>query len=63
MFDNYGKVGYEEWQTYAECVREVMVQAGNLKKSNQPFRDKLLYEDLMFDPERRQLLNLDEDRS
>ena len=47
MLEMHADKGEEDWEIYAECVREAMAKAGNFKLSNQPIREKLAYEDFM----------------
>jgi len=38
----------EDWEVYAECVREAMARHGNFLISNNPIREKLAYEEFMY---------------
>jgi len=47
MLDNHRDKGEDDWQIYAECVREAICKQGNFQKCDRPIRDKLHYENFM----------------
>lgn len=47
MLEMHADKGYEEWEIYAECLREAMSKYSGKPMSNQPMREKVLYEDFM----------------
>ena len=44
MLDINAQKGDEDWEIYAECVREAMAKMGNFEINNQQIRTKLEYE-------------------
>lgn len=47
MLDNRKDKGLENWEIYAECVREAMAKQGGFTIDNHTVREKLAYEDFM----------------
>ena len=47
MLVNHNNKGDQDWEIYAECVREAMAHHGNFLLWSRPIREKLMYEDLM----------------
>ena len=47
MLANHSNKGEQDWEIYAECVREAMAKHGNFLLWSRPIKEKLLYEDLM----------------
>lgn len=48
MLDMHEDKGSEDWEIYAECVREAMAKTGNYTISNQPIREKREYENFLY---------------
>ena len=44
MLDMHKSKGSEDWEIFAECLREAMAKTGNFKINNQQIREKLEYE-------------------
>ena len=47
MLELHADKGTEDWEIYAECMREVMAKHGGFGISNQPIRENLAYEEFM----------------
>jgi len=47
MLELHADKGDEEWEIYAECIREAMSKASGKPMLDQPMRDKVNYEDFM----------------
>ena len=47
MLEMHADKGSEDWEIFAECVREAMAKHGNYKISNQPLREKVEYEKIL----------------
>ena len=47
MLDNHRDKGSQDWEIYAECVREVLARHGGFYRENRPIREKLAYEEFM----------------
>ncbi len=47
MLNNHKDKGSQDWEIYAECVRDAMSRQGNFRKDDRQIRDKLKYEELM----------------
>ena len=47
MLANHSSKGEQDWEIYAECVREAMARHGNFLLWSRPIKEKMLYEDLM----------------
>lgn len=44
LYENHANKGSDKWEIYSWAVREAMASASDLRKSEQPFRDKMHYE-------------------
>ena len=47
MLEMHADKGAEEWEIYAECIREAMSKASGKPMLDQPLREKIVYEDFM----------------
>ena len=47
MLELHADKGDEEWEIYAECIREAMSKASGKPMLDQPLREKIAYEDFM----------------
>ena len=47
MFEMHADKGTEDWEIYAECVREAMSRASGLKLSDQKLREQKQYEEFL----------------
>ena len=47
LFERHADKGNDRWEIYAWAVRDIMSTAGQLEKSEQPYRDKLHYESIL----------------
>ena len=47
MLKNHANKGREDWEIFAECVREAMCEHGGFMKVDRPIREKLQYENFM----------------
>lgn len=47
LFETHKDKGKDKWEIFAWAVRDVMAKTGNLKKSEQPNSDKILYKNFM----------------
>ena len=45
--EKLGKQGPQNWEVYAWAVREVMSMASGFIKNDQPYREKLAYEEML----------------
>ena len=43
MYKNYGHLGKERWEIFAEVVRKIYSELGNLEESNFGLRDEKKY--------------------
>ena len=43
MFNNFGHLGKEEWETFAKVAREIMCELGAFKKSELGLKDSFNY--------------------
>ena len=48
MLQKHADKGTEDWEIYAECVREAMAKAGGSALSDMPIRDMLAYEKFLY---------------
>lgn len=48
MFDNYKLLEKEKWEIYAEVIRSIYCEIGNLKKSKKSLRDSTQYTNSML---------------
>merc|ERR1711920_619675 len=48
MLEMHANKGKEDWEIYAECVREAMAKTGNFKLQDQKIREKLEYEKFLY---------------
>ena len=47
MLQRHADKGEEDWEIYAECVRDILCKHSGLKKSDQPIKEKLTYEKVL----------------
>ena len=47
MLTMHRKKSDQDWEVYAECLREAMAKTGDFQITNIPVRTKLEYEDIM----------------
>lgn len=47
LYKNHADKGSENWEIYAESVREILAEVGQVPKSNAPVRDKIKYEEIL----------------
>lgn len=44
LFKTHGAPGKEQWEVYADAVRDIMLEVGGLRKDNSSQMDKIKYE-------------------
>ena len=47
MLELHADKGGEDWEIYAECVRDLMLKQSGRQKSDQPLREKVAFEKLL----------------
>jgi len=47
MLKKHADKGKEDWEIFAWCVRDAMAKAGSFEVSDQPLREKLVFESFM----------------
>ena len=47
LYKTHADKGKEKWEIYAECVREILIEVGGVKKDESPQSDKIKYETML----------------
>ena len=57
MLQLHADKGSEDWEIYAECVRDAMSKHSGFATNNQPIREKFPYDDLMIGKKKSIVVN------